>query len=184
MRGNILGVGVVLLAVMAAAVGDDEVPLSKRTWVTPEPVAAVSVASGKPAKVEMKFRVADGYHINSNKPGSELLIATALKFDLPTDIGVGKVTYPAGKELTLAIAPDQPLNVYTGEFVITALVSATRTATPGSYKVHGSLKYQACNDRACFPPREAPLDFDVKVTRAGATSHSVKNPAQSPHVHR
>lgn len=183
MKATLLQLCVVLLAVMVAAVADDEVPLSKKTWVTPQPIAGVTVASGKPAKVEMKFRVADGYHINSNKPGSELLIATALKFDVPTDIGVGKVTYPAGKELTLAIAPDQPLNVYTGEFVITALVSSMRTATPGNYKVHGTLKYQACNDRACFPPREAPIEFDVKVTR-GASSHTVRNTPQSPHVHR
>jgi len=184
MKVNFLQLCVVLLAVMVAAVADDEVPLSKKTWVTPQPIAAVTVASGKPAKVEMKFRVTDGYHINSNKPGSELLIPTALKFDVPTDLGVGKVTYPAGKELTLAIAPDQPLNVYTGEFVVTALVSATRTATPGNYKVHAGLKYQACNDRACFPPREAPIEFDVKVTRGTASSHTVKNPPQSPHVHR
>jgi Thiol:disulfide interchange protein DsbD, N-terminal len=175
---------VIVLAAFVAAIADDEVPLSKKTWVTPQPVAGVTVSTGKPAKVEMKFRVADGYHINSNKPGSELLIATALKFDVPTDIGIGKVTYPPGKDLTLSIAPDQPLNVYTGEFVITALVSATRTATPGNYKVHGGLKYQACNDRACFPPREAPVEFDVKVTRASASSRPVHNPPQSPHVHR
>jgi hypothetical protein len=184
MRPNLLRACLLILAVSAGAGAADDVPLSKKTWVTPEPVTAVTVSSSKPARVEMKFRVADGYHINSNQPGSELLIPTALKFDVPTDIGIGKVTYPPGKELTLAIAPDQPLNVYTGEFVVTALVSAMRTATPGEYKVHGGLKYQACNDRACFPPREAPVEFDVKVTRARASSHAAQNPPQSPHVHR
>jgi hypothetical protein len=180
---GIVGVIVITAFALVSATADDEAPLLKKVWVTSQSVDPVTVSSGKPARVTMRFRVSDGFHINSNQPGSELLIPTALKFDVPTDIGVGKVTYPRGKDLTLAIAPDQPLNVYTGDFVITAVVSALRTATPGDYKVHGSLKYQACNDRACFPPREAPVEFQVKVTK-GTAKRVAHNPPQSPHVHR
>ncbi|MBV9608083.1 MAG: hypothetical protein JO187_00875, partial [Acidobacteria bacterium] len=69
---------VIALVAVATACVEDEVPLSKRTWVTAQPIANLTVYPGKPAQVQMKFRVADGYHINSNKPGSELLIPTAL----------------------------------------------------------------------------------------------------------
>ncbi len=153
--------------------------------VTAEPVVPVTVAAGKPARVQMKFRVSPGIHINSNQPGSELLIPTVLHLSPPTDIGIGKITYPEGKPLTLAIAPDERLNVYSGEFAIAANVSATRTATPGKYVVHGFLKYQACNDRACFPPRQAPLDFPVTVRKSQIRSHrTAQNPPQSPHIHQ
>ena len=153
--------------------------------VTAEPVQPISVAAGKPAAVKMKFQVSPGFHINSNQPGSDLLIPTVLHLSPPTDIGIGKVTYPQGESLTLSIAPDQPLNVYSGEFAITALVSATRTATPGNYKVHGELKYQACNDRACFPPRQAPVEFEVTVLKSHLrTGQSAHNPPQSPHIHQ
>jgi len=61
-------------------------------------------------------------------------------------------------------------------------VSATRSASPGKYKVHGQLKYQACNDRSCFPPKLAPVEFEVSVLKPKTgTAH---NPAQSPHVHQ
>jgi len=171
----------VALVLVAAAVAETapETP----SWVTPLPVAMISVASGKPAKVQLGFKIADGYHINSHQPGSELLIPTRLQLNPPTDIGVGSITYPKGHDLILAIAPDQPLNVYTGEFVITGKVSATRGATPGKYMVHGQLKYQACNDRACFPPKLAPVEFEVKVLKLTSTS-TAGNPPQSPHAHK
>lgn len=172
-----------LLLLAASAWAQDAVPLAKAFQVTADPVSPVAVTAGKPALVTLRFHVSPGFHINSNQPGSELLIPTALKLDPPTDIGISKITYPKGEKLTLAIAPDEPLSVYTGPFAVTAVVSAMRSATPGTYKVHGELRYQACNDRACFPPRKAPVDFDVKVrkARAARTGH---NPAQSPHVHQ
>jgi DsbC/DsbD-like thiol-disulfide interchange protein len=153
------------------------------SWVTSLPVSKISVASGRPARVHLRFKIADGYHINSNQPGSELLIPTKLQLNPPTDIGVGSITYPKGHELILAVAPDEKLNVYTGAFTIAAKVSATRTASPGRYKVHGQLKYQACNDRSCFPPKLAPVEFEVRVLRRRSTS-TAHNPPQSPHVHR
>ena len=177
MRSALVAFALVLVATAMADIAP-ETP----SWVTPLPVAMISVSSGKPASVHLRFKVAEGYHINSNKPGSELLIPTKLQLNPPTDIGVGSITYPKGHDLTLAIAPDQPLNVYTGEFVITGKVSATRTATPGKYMVHGQLKYQACNDRSCFPPKLAPVEFEVKVLKRTSTS-TAHNPAQSPHAH-
>ena len=174
--------GVLLVLAVTGVAMDDTAPPQTPSWVTPLPVGKISVASGKPATLRLRFKVADGYHINSNKPGSELLIPTKLQLNPPTDIGLGSITYPKGHDLTLAVAPDQPLNVYTGEFTITAKVSAARTASPGKYKVHGQLKYQACNDRSCFPPKLAPVEFEVSVLKPKAGT--AKNPPQSPHAHQ
>jgi len=177
-----LAAGFVLVLMAAGAARDDTAPPQTPSWVTPLPTDKISVAPGKPATLRLRFKVADGYHINSNQPGSELLIPTKLQLNPPTDIGFGSITYPKGHDLTLAIAPDQPLNVYTGEFTITAKVSAARTASPGKYKVHGQLKYQACNDRSCFPPKLAPVEFEVSVLKPKTgTAH---NPPQSPHAHQ
>ncbi|HVP51635.1 MAG TPA: protein-disulfide reductase DsbD domain-containing protein [Terriglobales bacterium] len=171
-------------ALMLVATAMAQTAVETPSWVTPLPVAKVSVASGRPAKVQLRFKIANGYHINSNQPGSELLIPTKLQLNPPTDIGVGSITYPKGRSLTLAVAPDQPLNVYTGEFMIAAKVSAMRTATPGRYKVHGQLKYQACNDRSCFPPKLAPVEFEVSVLKPKAGTGTAHNPPQSPHAHK
>ncbi|MGI9102934.1 MAG: protein-disulfide reductase DsbD domain-containing protein [Terriglobales bacterium] len=146
-------------------------------------VAPVTVAAGKSTHVSIPFRVAPGFHINSNKPKSELLLATVMSLSPPTDVSVAKVTYPPGEDLTFSFAPTEPLNVYTGDFTINALVSPARSSPPGTYRVRGALKYQACDNRACYPPGQVPLAFDVKVLKAPSTKHR-RNPAQSPHVHQ
>ncbi len=60
---------------------------------------------------------------------------------------------------------------------------ATRKAPQGPVRMRGELRYQACNDRACFPPKTLPVTLDVTVVQ-GATGVPRRNPAQSPHIHQ
>ena len=71
-------------------------------------VAAVPLTTAQRAQatmVDLNFRVPPGYHINSNTPKSEFLIPTALKMDLPTDIILGKIQYPAGEDASFPFSP-------------------------------------------------------------------------------
>jgi hypothetical protein len=43
------------------------------------------------------------------------------------------------------------------------------------------MRYQACDNAACYPPKQLPVQFEVKVVKAPRAT--AKNPAQSPHVH-
>lgn len=133
--------------------------------VTVLPVQAVTVAIGKSTPVKLDFRVNRGFHINSNKPNSEMLIPTALKLNLPTELMIANIKYPEGEQISLPFSPDEKLSVYTGDFQVSALVRAPHNASPGTYRVHGALKFQACNDRQCFPPRSTPIAFDVKLVK-------------------
>ncbi len=152
--------------------------------VTLAPIAKVTVAQGASAPVRMWFRVAPGYHINSNHPGSELLIPTVVNVEVPTDVSVAKIAYPKAEELTFPFSPDEKLSVYTGDFAISALVIAAKSTPRGTYRVHGNLRYQACDNRACYPPTNVPLEFDVTVAKPAVTHAARGNPAQSPHVHK
>jgi len=182
LKPRVLLTGCLILASVAYA--QVEKPKTSATQrVTVAPVAPVTVPAGKSAPVEISFRVLPGYHINSNKPNSELLIPTALSVSPPTDIAVAKLTYPAGDDRSFPFAPGEKLNVYTGDFSVTALVRPARTTPVGKYRIHGMLKYQACDDRACYPPGQLPVAFDVKVGKPPKTS-TRRNPAQSPHVHQ
>jgi len=143
------------------------------------PVA--TVAQGKAVTVPITFNVAGGYHINSNHPNSDYLIPTALKIDAATDIVIGKTTYPDGQDMSFAFAPDEKLNVYTGNFEVGVLVRPLRSVEPGKYVIRGSLRYQACDNKACYPPKNLPVSFDVKVAKAPRAA--AKNPPQSPHAH-
>jgi hypothetical protein len=177
----VLSAGLFAASLWAAGPDDVLVPL-KPAWVTAAPVAPVRLTPGKPATVELDFRVAPGFHINSNHPKDELLLPTTLRLNPPTDIVVAKIKYPAGKDLVVPFLPGDFLNVYSGDFSITALVTAARALPVGTYRVHAALKYQACDNRQCYPSREVPVDFDVKV-QSGKSPQRQSNPGQSPHVH-
>jgi hypothetical protein len=159
---------------------DDLGPQGPAVKMAPAPV--VTAVQGKPATVPLSFRVASGYHINSNHPKSEFLIPTVLKVEATTDIVIGKTTYPEGQDMSLAFAPDEKLNVYTGDFKVDVLVRPLRSVQAGKYIVRGTLKYQACDNAACYPPKQLPISFDVKIAKAPPAPH--KNPAQSPHAHQ
>ena len=145
------------------------------------PVPLVSAQRGAQTKVALSFRVAHGFHINSNAPKDEFLIPTALKMDLPTDIVLGKIQYPAGQDVAFPFSPDTKLNVYSGDFTIDLSVHPLTSVVPGKYMMHGVLRYQACDNAQCFPPKTLPLSFEVKVVKEPATHR--RNPGQSPHVH-
>ena len=145
------------------------------------PAPVITAVQGKPATVPLTFRVSSGYHINSNQPKSEYLIPTVLKVDATTDIVIGKTTYPAGQDMSFAFAPDEKLNVYTGDFEVDVLVRPLHSVQVGKYVVRGTLKYQACDNSACYPPKQLPISFDVKIGKAASAPK--KNPAQSPHAH-
>jgi len=145
------------------------------------PVGTVTAARAAQTAVNLNFRVASGFHINSNTPKSEFLIPTALKMDLPTDIVLGKIQYPAGKDLSFPFSPDEKLNVYSGDFTIAVAVHPLHSVTPGKYVMRGVLRYQACDNAQCFPPKTLPVSFDVKVIKEPPAPRH--NPAQSPHVH-
>ncbi len=144
-------------------------------------VQSDTLIKGKSAGVTLNFRVAPGFHINSNHPNSELLIPTVLKLSPPTDLSLGNILYPAGEQLSFAFSPDEKLSVYTGGFTVQATARSIGSLRPGTYRVHGELKYQACDNSACYPPKSIPVNFDVAVANAPKAAH--KNPAQSPNVH-
>jgi len=171
---------IVLLALVTAS-AFAQIETSRATRVTFAPISPVKLSRGSSSKLDLMFRVAPGYHINSNKPHSELLIPTSLHVDMPTDISLAKIDFPAGEDKTFPFSPDDALSVYTGDVSVSAMLNAGKDIVPGSYRIHGYLKYQACDDRACYPPARVPIAFDVQVLKTPKPAR--KNPAQSPHVH-
>lgn len=144
-------------------------------------VPLVVIAPGQSSTVALDFRVPDNFHINSNQPRNDSLIPTTVSFDPPTDIAIGKLSYPAGRDVSFSFATDK-LNVYTGDFRVTALVRAARSMPAGTFRIHGTLKYQACDRQQCFPPTNLPLQLDVRV-RKNSPRRASHNTGQSPHIH-
>ena len=117
----------------------------------------VTVTAGKASPVKLHFRIAPGLHINSHTPSEDYLIPT--NFTIPEGAGVrlDKATYPAGTDITLPADPKTKISVYTGEFAIQAHI----VSTAGNHLVEAKLRYQACNDSQCLPPKTIPVAIDV-----------------------
>ena len=96
-------------------------------------------------------------HINSHKPSSEFLIPTV--FSIPESEGVKleDANYPGGGVITLPSDPKAKLSVYSGDFIIQTMIVSPK----GDHLVQGKLRYQACNDNQCLPPRTITVPIDV-----------------------
>ena len=170
-----------LLAILTLPMLAQDVAGKKAPSVTMQTPGVATVMRGKANSVELRFRVGTGFHINSNKPSADYLIPTTLKLDTPTDLVVGKITYPPGQESSFAFAPEEKLSVYSGDFTLTVQVRPLSTVLPGKYEFRGELKYQACDNAACYPPKKLPIQFEVKVVKTPPPHHGP--PPQSPHTH-
>jgi len=173
--------GVTLM--LAAAVSAQEFPANRQPSVTYNAPETTSIDRGHMGGVRLQFRIPAGYHINSNQPKQDYLKKTEVKLDAPTDIAIAGVTYPPGVDRSFPFAPDEKLSVYTGDFEVKGLVRPLKTVLPSKYAVHGVLKYQACDNAACYPPKQLPISFEIKVLK-GTVAKKKGNPAQSPHAHK
>jgi hypothetical protein len=154
-----------------------------RTFVDFVSASTVVVAPGHSTPVQFSFRVRDPYHINSSQPLEPELIPTQVHFSLPGEVAIGKMQYPAGTLMSFPFDPSTKLSVYSGDLVIRGVVVAPTAASTGTYTIHAELKYQACDNNACYPPKKLPFTFNVKVGSGGKRVPKARPTASSPHIH-
>jgi hypothetical protein len=117
----------------------------------------VTIPAAKPTTIALHFRIAPGLHINSHTPRQEELIPTTLTIPADSDVRLDGAAYPPGADFTLPLDPKTKLSVYSGEFTIQARIMAA----PGDHLVEARLRYQACDNNACMPPRTITVAIDV-----------------------
>ena len=177
-------VSAILSALLIFAAGTGAQDFSNRQpTLSYSPPELTSIDRGHLGGVTLQFRIPGGFHINSNQPKQDYLKKTELKLSPPTDIAIAGVTYPPGEDRSFPFSPDEKLSVYTGDLAIKVLVRPLKTVLPTKYAVHGFLKYQACDNAACYPPKQLPFSFEVKVLK-GTDGRKKGNPPQSPNAHR
>jgi hypothetical protein len=178
-------VGLLSSALVSAQGLSSQEPSAPKPRVFVDFVAAnnIVVTPGHSAPVQFTFHVQPPYHINSSKPLTEELIPTELHFSLPPEVAFGKLQYPAGQMMSFPFDPSTKLSVYSGDFVVKGLVLAPGQASSGTYTIHGELKYQACDNNACYPPKKLPFTFNVKVGSASKGVPKAHATKTSPHIH-
>lgn len=123
--------------------------------------------AGSTVHAAVVAQISSGYHINDHKPSHEYLIPTELKMETSPQVAIQNITYPPGQAIKFDF-DDEKLSVFQGTLVVKADLKIARGTSPGDYTLKGKLAYQACNDRACFPPTSVPVEMQLKVVKPGA----------------
>lgn len=121
-------------------------------------LSAKTVSRGSSVNGRVILDLPEGLHVNSNRPSSEYLIPTAVSI-AGQGLKVVSIEYPEGEDRTFQFSRE-PLNVYQGKVVIPFTVFVPRRFRGDSITVRATIKYQACTDEVCYPPK----DEEVRMT--------------------
>jgi len=123
------------------------------------------VAGKRGASVQSKIPVTvmTGYHVNSNTPSEEYLIPLKLTWTATGALEAGAITYPKGSLEKYEFTEGKPISVYTGNFDLVANFKVAANAPAGPGVAAGKLKYQACSNKACYPPKTVDVNVSYQV---------------------
>jgi hypothetical protein len=113
------------------------------------------------AEQKLHLQLKPGYHVNSNKPAEEYLIPLRLTW-AEGPLEAAEVVYPAPKFEKYEFS-EKPLSVYSGEFDVLTKFKVKAGTAPGPAQQTGKLRYQACNDKMCLPPKTIDVKLPVLV---------------------
>jgi hypothetical protein len=121
-------------------------------------IAPDKVKRGRAAQGSIVMEIPSGLHVQSNKPLDKFLVATKLEIEAPQGLRVGPALYPRPVLRNLKFSKGR-VAVFEGRPVIRFSVTVPANFSSNSAEIKARLKFQACNDDACFPP----LTREVKV---------------------
>jgi hypothetical protein len=128
------------------------------TITPPEKIAG---APNQIVTASFRLELKPGYHVNSNTPADEYMIP--MKFTSSGNAAeLVEVVFPKPTIEKYSFS-EKPLSVFTGDFKLLAKFKISGNAGNGPNVVNGKLRYQACNDKACLPPRTLEVKVPVVV---------------------
>ncbi|HWQ54859.1 MAG TPA: protein-disulfide reductase DsbD domain-containing protein [Bryobacteraceae bacterium] len=129
--------------------------------LTVAPPEKVVAKRGATAQSRVTVLLGAGYHVNSNTPSEDYLIPLRLTWT-PGALVASEVTYPKPVMEKYSFSP-KPISVFTGKFDVTTVFKVAPGASPGPGVMAGKLRYQACNDKACFPPKTVEVRLTYQI---------------------
>lgn len=125
--------------------------------------APQKVAAKRGAALEVKTPALlnSGYHVNSNTPSESYLIPLRLSWE-PGVLEAVEVVFPKPHMEKYDFSAT-PLSVFTGNFELITKFRVAVAAPTGPGMVLGKLRYQACNNNSCLPPKTIEIRLPVVI---------------------
>ena len=125
-------------------------------------LASDKVKKGGATQGTVEMNIPSGYHVNSNRPLEKYLIASQLHFEVPAGVRVGPILYPRAVLRSLKFSKSK-VSVFEGRTTMRFSVRVPASFKGNSVELKGRLRYQACNDDVCFPPKTREVKLWLKV---------------------
>ena len=123
-------------------------------------------APGDEARIAAIVAIEPGWHVNSNLPTYDFLIATEVTVRPPADWPPPeRIVYPVGEMKTFAFA-DEAISVYEGTALIEIHTEVPETVH-GEVSMAVDLRYQACDDKSCLPPVTTSAELALRIGERG-----------------
>jgi len=167
---RVLSLAFGLLAALAATYGQKLDPIQ---WTLTSNVAKAPAGSTVPLHLKATFQ--EGWHLYSlTTPAGGPIPTTAALADNPAIKGSKLYQPPPNRQL------DKNFNLDTETFEKEVDLPLTAELAPdakGSVELVANVRYQACNDRQCLPPRKKTASFTVMVDPSAAAPVAFVVPA-------
>jgi len=148
------------LLLATSALLSTNLAMAQAPALTVKPPVGVVVKKGATIEVKLLATLNEGFHLNSHTPTEDYLIPLSLKWDGPLE--AVDIVYPK-PQLEKYSFDDKPLSVLTGQFPLVTKFKAPASAALGPVTLNGEVRYQACNNNACFPPKKVPVKLTIQV---------------------
>ncbi|MCY7375704.1 MAG: protein-disulfide reductase DsbD N-terminal domain-containing protein [Pyrinomonadaceae bacterium] len=120
-----------------------------------------AVKRGGSIRGTIVMSIPSGLHVNSSRPNSQYAIPTSVKVSA-VGAKVGSVSYPRGKNRKFGFSEDT-LNVYEGRSAFSFNLTVPANFKGNVVKVRAVVRYQACTDEVCYPPKTKEITLTAQV---------------------
>ena len=156
-------VAIFIVLLLATGLYSNPLPQSAADVNVSGSIAPDKIKKGRVVKGSVVIDIPRGLHVQSSKPLDKYLIATKLDVETPSGMRVGPVSYPRAVMRNLKFSKGA-VAVYEGRAILRFNVTVPANYGGSSGEIKGKLRFQACNDDACFPPvtREVKMWLNVE----------------------
>jgi DsbC/DsbD-like thiol-disulfide interchange protein len=127
----------------------------------PQRVSLTATAEGTPVGWGIRIEVTPHAGVHVYSPGNEGYIGVSVSLDLPTGLRSLSPQFPEGEPYVFGSLKEL-VTVYEQSFEIRQPVVRTgKGPRQLPVTVSGTVRYQACTDKICFPPQEQTFDVSL-----------------------
>ncbi|MBW2107604.1 MAG: thioredoxin family protein [Deltaproteobacteria bacterium] len=121
-----------------------------------------TIHPGQSFRIAVVAEIKPGFHINSHQPTEGFLVPTTVEFDTSDTLVFSAISYPRPQLKSLSFSNGK-LALYEGEVSFLAQGMVKQNTPKSALSVSGTLRFQACDDKACLMPQQVTFSVPLKV---------------------